>query len=313
MSEERSRVILWTTPRGSSTVFALSMSHVPEIEMWMEPFGYAGIAALNAKIEERTVLPMDHKGNEQLFEKVARHVSVAMDRPFVPATLSYQSVKERLERTTAKHVFVKDMAYGMPDGDVTRYIPSGYRHSFLIRSPHLVYPGVHKMYYPHFKAINRLLPDEKDEASFDVRNHNELGIHENYFKELHDLWRYILIEVDPKAVVLDSSDLLNDPGRVLPRWCEAVGLPFNASMLSWPKPEVQEIGKWNWGCTWTAEQVSLNAFYGGVLRSTCFNPPKVLPPREHLTDDVIEMAEASMPFYNEMHQHRMRVDEDTLS
>ncbi|XP_041479835.1 uncharacterized protein LOC121427484 [Lytechinus variegatus] len=311
MSDEGSRVILWAIPRSSSTVFSLSVSRIPDVEMWMEPYGFARIAELNAKSEEGVALPRDHNGNEELYEKVARHVSVVMGRSFDPETLSYQSVKERLERTMAKHVFVKDMSYGMTGDDVTRYIPRGFRHSFLIRSPDLVYPGVHKAYFNHFKAINRLLPDETNEASFDLRNHNELGYHEDYYKSLHDLWRYVIKEVDPEPVVLDSTDLLKDPCRVLPRWCEAVRLPFHASMLSWPSTGVQEIGKWNWGSNWT-EQHSVETFHAGVLRSTSFNPPKIPPPREHLTNDVIALAEAAMPFYNEMYQHRLRVD-DILS
>lgn len=219
----------------------------------------------------------------------------------------YSKLKKTLEGITAKHVFVKDMAYGMFGKDAIQYIPSGFRHSFLIRNPDLVFPGLHKMYYNHFKAINRLLPEEKDEASFDVRNHNELGSHADYFKTMRDLWSYIRKEVDPKAVILDSTDLLADPCRVLPRWCEAVGLPFDESMLSW-NPDVKEMASWNWGSDW-AGQASFDIFHASVLRSTCFTPPKAPQTRNQLTDDVIELAEAAMPFYEEMYRHRIRVDE----
>ncbi len=46
------------------------------------------------------------------------------------------------------------------------------------------------------------------------------------------------------AVVLDSRELLLDPGGVLTALCEHLGLPFDAAMLSWPAGPRAEDGVW---------------------------------------------------------------------
>ena len=80
--------MLWTIPRGSSTVFSRSISRIPDVEMWMEPYGFAHIGEISAKMEEGIVLPRRYHGNEKIYERVAEHVSAAMGRRFAPQALS---------------------------------------------------------------------------------------------------------------------------------------------------------------------------------------------------------------------------------
>ena len=49
-------------------------------------------------------------------------------------------------------------------------------------------------------------------------------------------------EVDPKAVVVDSTDLLANPSGVLSRYCEAVVLPFSDSLLHVMEHERERYG-----------------------------------------------------------------------
>ena len=58
-----------------------------------------------------------------------------------------------------------------------------------------------------------------------------------------DLLETILINGD-SPVVVDSAVLLGDPGAVLAKVCQRLGLPFEESMLSWPAGSKPEDGVW---------------------------------------------------------------------
>lgn len=46
------------------------------------------------------------------------------------------------------------------------------------------------------------------------------------------------------GIVIDSTDIRADPGGMLRRLCDAIGLPFDPAMLSWPKGPRAEDGVW---------------------------------------------------------------------
>jgi hypothetical protein len=58
-----------------------------------------------------------------------------------------------------------------------------------------------------------------------------------------DLLETILANGD-RPVVVDSAVLLDDPGAVLTKVCERLGLRFEEAMLSWPAGPKPEDGVW---------------------------------------------------------------------
>ena len=62
------------------------------------------------------------------------------------------------------------------------------------------------------------------------------------------------------SVVLDSADIRRDPEGMLRKLCDAIGLSWDPSMLSWPEGGHPDDGVWapHW--------------YGAVHRSTGFAP-----------------------------------------
>ena len=91
--------------------------------------------------------------------------------------------------------------------------------------------------------------------------------------------------------VVDAADILRSPDRVLSRLCEALGIPWDPAMLSWPAGQRSTDGVWapHW--------------YAAVEASTGFAPfdpaPAVVPP--HLA----WLVEAATPLYEEMGAHRL--------
>lgn len=106
--------------------------------------------------------------------------------------------------------------------------------------------------------------------------------------ELFDRVRARTGQVPP---VLDSRDVLENPPGLLRALCEAVGIPFLESMLSWEPGSRAAYGVWE------------KHWYGNVLRSTGFAPYR--PPREPLPERFRELYETCLPFYRHLAAHRL--------
>ncbi|HUG97875.1 MAG TPA: HAD family hydrolase [Gammaproteobacteria bacterium] len=96
--------------------------------------------------------------------------------------------------------------------------------------------------------------------------------------------------------VLDAGDVLRDPAGMLAALCAAVGVAFDARMLSWPPGPRPTDGVW------------ARHWYASVERSTGFNPlrahTKPVPPAR------APLAEAALPVYERLAAHRLRAVPD---
>lgn len=66
--ETCSKNIMWMVPRTVSTAITKSMSRVPGIEVWLEPYGFAGMAAGWMKRSRNEELPPIYEGNEAAYD-----------------------------------------------------------------------------------------------------------------------------------------------------------------------------------------------------------------------------------------------------
>ena len=92
--------------------------------------------------------------------------------------------------------------------------------------------------------------------------------------------------------VVDARDVLENPQRILQLLCEAVGVPFDEAMLSWPAGVRETDGIW------------AKHWYDAVAKSTSFEPYK---PREgKIPDSLSEVYETCRECYARLHQHRLK-------
>jgi hypothetical protein len=98
-----------------------------------------------------------------------------------------------------------------------------------------------------------------------------------------------MLERDESPVVIDARELLLDPPGVLRRACEALGIPFDRAMLSWPAGPKPEDGVW------------AKHWYDGVHASTGFEPyrPKTGPFPERLKP----LLDECLPLYERLRRH----------
>jgi len=92
--------------------------------------------------------------------------------------------------------------------------------------------------------------------------------------------------------VLDANDVLRNPAETLAALCDALGVGFDARMLSWPPGPRSTDGVW------------AKHWYGSVERSTGFNrlraSSKPVPP------GLESLVEAAQPIYERLSAHRLQ-------
>ena len=86
--------------------------------------------------------------------------------------------------------------------------------------------------------------------------------------------------------VIASEDIRADPARALAALCAAVGLDFDAAMLSWPAGGRAEDGVW------------ARHWYGAIHRSTGFDGPE--GPLPKLDGAHARLAEAALPAWERL-------------
>jgi len=92
--------------------------------------------------------------------------------------------------------------------------------------------------------------------------------------------------------IIDADDILRDPEIMLKKLCQKIGIDFSLTMLSWPKGPRESDGIW------------APYWYEGVQDSTGFQPYAY---REViLDDDLIEIYDNCMNYYDAIHQKRIR-------
>jgi hypothetical protein len=92
--------------------------------------------------------------------------------------------------------------------------------------------------------------------------------------------------------VIRGADVLADPQGALTRLCQALGIHFDAAMLSWPAGRRASDGVW------------APAWYEAVERSTGFEAPADRPPAA-LTDELQHIADAARPHYEALAAYRL--------
>jgi hypothetical protein len=174
-------------------------------------------------------------------------------------------IVETLLATGEREVlFIKNMAHHLIDIDERFF--KGVRNLFLIRHP--------RQLIASFAQVIR-------EPTMD-----DIGVEKQY-----QLYKSICRH-DRSPLVLDSGELLKDPGTVLRKLCEALGLTFFESMLSWKPGPIPEDGIW------------AKYWYSSVHQSTGFQPQPTS--NRPFPDRLTTLLEESMPYYNLLFDNSIR-------
>ncbi|MEM0908016.1 MAG: HAD family hydrolase [Pseudomonadota bacterium] len=143
--------------------------------------------------------------------------------------------------------------------------------AFLIRDPHLVAASYEV---------------KRDEPTLD-----DLGVPQQWA-----LFEQVAQRLGKAPPVVDSADIAANPQRTLNALCDALGIPFDEAMLSWPQGLHPDDGVW------------AKHWYHAVIKSTGFAPPRAATPL--MTDHAKRIAEAAWPVYEALRAHALTTPRD---
>ncbi|XP_071483451.1 uncharacterized protein [Diadema antillarum] len=299
-----SKIFLWCVPRVISSAFAKCLSAIPEMEIYFEPFLYCNLAGRVYKKSHGEDLPLVYKGNEEVLGKAAELLGGIARSKMESSRLAYSTMKETLESTQSKYVFVKDMASGVASDDTRKYLPSGFKYTFLIRDPIRSISSYRKAMFAQFTELGLLKDESANEQTYDVERDDILFPSGCYVEELYDLWKYVKENIDSDPIVIDADDLLTKPAEYLKAYCDKVGLPYTESLLKW---EASTESLKSWKAAGDNLVLDVVNFYGSAMRSSEFFPPSRKPDPNKLTRDVRRCADKVMKFYNEMAESKLKL------
>ncbi len=111
------------------------------------------------------------------------------------------------------------------------------------------------------------------------------------FLQQEEIFDWVRARTGGTPPVIDARDVLENPNRILRLLCDAVGVAFSDTMLSWPSGVRDTDGIW------------AKHWYGEVAKSTSFRPyrPKHNQPPEHLR----EIYERCRECYERLYEYRL--------
>lgn len=161
--------------------------------------------------------------------------------------------------------FVKHMAHHLI-GEVDLDFASRTRNVFLLRPPREMLPSM-------------------------LRDLGTLHLRDVGYERQRELY-HRMRRAGQEPLVLDSTDLLNDPAGMLRLLCERLGLAFDPRMLSWPPGRHPAYGVW------------APFWYGNVERSTGFQPHA--PKREPFPAVLEPLLAVAENCWLDLHARRLR-------
>ena len=111
------------------------------------------------------------------------------------------------------------------------------------------------------------------------------------FVQQTEIFQWVRGRTGTAPAVIDARDVLENPKRILELLCDAVGIEFSESMLSWPLGLRDTDGVW------------AKHWYSEVARSTSFLPYR--PKREAVPQRSCEIYERCRECYDRLYEHRL--------
>jgi len=157
---------------------------------------------------------------------------------------------------------------------------------------HHMIPGVDRSWIDAVTNVFLIRRPESVLASYKAKR-DAVDLADIGFVEQAELFERAADRLGAAPPVIDAADVLADPRGVLTALCEAIGIPFEETMLSWPAGRRDSDGVW--AAHW----------YAAVEKSTGFAPPPTAVSYDALDDKLKAIADAARPYYERLAKHRL--------
>jgi hypothetical protein len=136
-----------------------------------------------------------------------------------------------------------------------------------------------------------LIRDPREVILSYIKKSSGPGLDDLGFTQQCEIFELVRKRSRSVPAVVDAKEVLENPERTLRLLCDAIGVPFDKSMLSWPPGLRGTDGIW------------AKHWYDAVAKSTSFEAYK---PREgNIPDSLREVYEQCLQCYEQLHEHRL--------
>jgi hypothetical protein len=136
-----------------------------------------------------------------------------------------------------------------------------------------------------------LIRDPREVISSYIKKREDPALDDLGFVQQAEIFDSVRTRTNAVPPVVDAKDVLQNPEATLRLLCEAVGVEFSNSMLSWPSGLRDTDGIW------------ARHWYNEVAKTTSFQPYR---PRHHdVPEKLSELYERCRNCYEKLYQHRL--------
>ena len=217
-----------------------------------------------------------------------RQDTVVIDEPFYPYYL-YATGKNHPGADEV--IAAGETDWSKVVGRLTGPVPNGRRIFFQKQMTHHLLPGMDREW---LVAVTNcfLIRDPREVIASYVKKREHAALEDFGFVQQMEIFDFVCARTNTVPAVVDARDVLENPELTLRLLCDAVGVEFRESMLSWA-PGVRET-----------DGIRAKYWYNEVARSTSFRPYRK---RDH---DVPErfgpIHERCRECYDRLYQHRLQ-------
>ena len=173
---------------------------------------------------------------------------------------------------------------------LTGPIPNGKRIFFQKHMTHHFLPEINRDW---LGAVTNcfLIRDPREVIASYVKKREDPSLEDLGFMQQVEVFNFVRNRTKSIPPVVDAKDVLENPERTLRLLCNAVGVDFNKSMLSWPPGLRETDGIW------------ARHWYSEVAKTTSFRPYR--PTDQQVPERLREIYERCCDCYEKLYQHRL--------
>lgn len=175
---------------------------------------------------------------------------------------------------------------------LTGGVPSGKRIFYQKQMTHHLLPGMGREWLGLVTNCF-LIRDPRQVIASYIKKNNDPTLEDIGFVQQAEIFDWVHARTGSIPPVIDARDVLENPRKVLGVLCEAVGVEFLDSMLSWPPGLRETDGIW------------AKHWYGEVLTSTTFREPSSREP-EAVPERLQDVHKRSGECYDRLYRYRLR-------
>jgi Sulfotransferase domain len=217
-----------------------------------------------------------------------RRDTVVIDEPFYAYYL----------RTTGKNHPGADevIAAGEIDwrkivAQLTGPIPNGKRVFFQKQMTHHFLPEIEQEWLGSVMNCF-LIRDPREVIASYIKKREDPSLEDLGFTQQVEIFNFVRNRLNSIPPVVDAKDVLENPERTLQSLCDAVGVDFSKSMLSWPPGLRDTDGIW------------ARHWYTEVAKTTSFQPYH--PTADEVPDRLREIYERCRECFERLYQYRLQ-------